>query len=153
MNAQTRPITIRWNGKGRSSQKIAFWKCFEKRAKKSCILRLIYIYTCHTDLGSNRSITRNTVKKRVPSTMREDLCFDYFLRVIILVMACLMTTPAFSVSFFDRPVVTQTLTADWGCQPSSRGVPPNGGGILFSRVIKTPLARHCLVRSVKQYSV
>lgn len=51
-------------------------------------------------------------QKTSPLPTREDFCFDYFLRVIILVMACLMTTPAFSVSFFDRPVVTQTLTAD-----------------------------------------
>jgi hypothetical protein len=35
----------------------------------------------------------------------------YFLFEMILVIACLMMTPAFSVSFFVNPLVTHTLRA------------------------------------------
>lgn len=60
---------------------------------------------------------------------------------MILVTACLMTTPAFSISFFDRPAVTHTLSA--GCGSHGFSFDPTAAGIAFSRVINTPLDRHC----------
>lgn len=64
----------------------------------------------------------------------------YFLLLITLVMACRMIVPAFSISFLVRPVVTHTFRAGGiiclGSKLSSR---------LFSRVIRTPLARDCKI--------
>lgn len=66
-----------------------------------------------------------------------------FFFVKTFVMACLIVTPAFSISFFVRPVVMQTFRAGWSFHSSS--LPPLLGprprGMLFNRVIKTPLAR------------
>ena len=45
----------------------------------------------------------------------------YFLLVTIFVIACRMTMPAFSVSFFVNPDVTQTLSAGVGCHACSLG--------------------------------
>ena len=39
---------------------------------------------------------------------------DYRFLVMILVMACLIVMPAFSTSFFDRPVVRQIFSAGGG---------------------------------------
>lgn len=52
------------------------------------------------------------------------LALIYFLFFTTLVMAWRMVMPAFSVSFFVKPDVTQTLMAGVGCQPSSRGLVP-----------------------------
>jgi hypothetical protein len=71
------------------------------------------------------------------------LYFVYLLLEMILVIACRMVTPAFSVSFFVRPLVTQTLRAGVGCHPASRGLTPRPSGKALSLVIKTPFARHC----------
>jgi hypothetical protein len=71
------------------------------------------------------------------------LYFVYFLFEMILVIACRMVIPAFSVSFFVRPLVTQTLRAGVGCHPASRGLTPSPSGKALSLVIKTPFARHC----------
>jgi hypothetical protein len=63
---------------------------------------------------------------------------NYFLLLITLVIACRMIVPAFSISFLVRPVVTHTFraagTTCLGSKLSSR---------VFSRVIRTPLARDC----------
>ena len=67
----------------------------------------------------------------------------YFLLVMIFVMACRIMTPAFSVSFFVSPLVTQTLRAGTGCQPASLGLTPRPRGKALSRVMRTPFARHC----------
>ena len=67
----------------------------------------------------------------------------YFRRLTILVMACLIIVPAFSVSFFVRPLVTHTFSAGVGCQPASRGFSPRPSGKDLSRVMRTPFARHC----------
>lgn len=64
----------------------------------------------------------------------------YFLRVMTLVIACLITTPAFSVSRFDKPAVTHTLRAGCGCHGWSLGPAPSGAGMLLRRVISTPFA-------------
>lgn len=65
--------------------------------------------------------------------------------VSTLVIACLIVTPAFSISFFVNPVVMHTFNAGWSFQLSSLVVvvPLLGEvGILFSRVIRTPFTRH-----------
>ena len=67
----------------------------------------------------------------------------HFLRVMILVMACLMTMPAFSVSFFVKPDVTQTFKAGVGCHVCSRGFAPFAPGKALSLVTRTLFARHC----------
>jgi hypothetical protein len=67
----------------------------------------------------------------------------YLLFEMTLVIACRMVIPAFSVSFFVRPLVTQTLRAGVGCHPASRGLTPRPSGKALSLVIKTPFARHC----------
>lgn len=51
----------------------------------------------------------------VPYAVIDGCLVDF--RVMILVIAWRMTTPAFSVSFFESPVVMQTLIA--GCMPQS----------------------------------
>lgn len=66
----------------------------------------------------------------------------YFLLLIIFVIACLMIVPAFSVSFFVSPLVTQTFKQGWGCHPASRGLTPRPRGKALRRVTKTPFARH-----------
>jgi hypothetical protein len=71
------------------------------------------------------------------------LYFVYLLFEMTLVIACRMVIPAFSVSFFVRPLVTQTLRAGVGCHPASRGLTPRPSGKALSLVIKTPFARHC----------
>lgn len=60
-----------------------------------------------------------------------------------VVMACRMVMPAFSVSFFDSPLVTHTFSAGGGCHSfdSSRGLAPRAMGMAFSRVMSTPLRR------------
>lgn len=65
------------------------------------------------------------------------------LRVSTFVMACRITVPAFSISFLDSPVVTQTLSAGCSFHPTSFPVLLTATGMLFSRVIKTPLAADC----------
>lgn len=61
----------------------------------------------------------------------------HFFLLITLVMACRMIVPAFSISFFVRPMVTHTFraagTTCLGWKLSSR---------VLRRVIRTPLARH-----------
>lgn len=57
------------------------------------------------------------------------------------VIACLIVTPAFSVSFFDSPVVMHTFRAGCTCQPCSFDVLPVATGMLLRRVMSTPLAR------------
>ena len=74
----------------------------------------------------------------------------YFRLLTILVMACLMMVPAFSVSFFVRPLVTHTLSAGVGCQPASRGFSPRPRGKDLSRVMRTPFARHCNCQHIVQ---
>jgi hypothetical protein len=56
------------------------------------------------------------------------------------VIACRMVTPAFSISFFDNPVVMQTFRAGWSCHPCSLEVLFGAAGMLLSRVISTPFA-------------
>lgn len=61
----------------------------------------------------------------------------HFFLLITLVMACRMIVPAFSISFFVRPMVTHTFSAAGttclGWKLSSR---------VLRRVIRTPLAKH-----------
>ena len=61
--------------------------------------------------------------------------------VTTLVIACLIVVPAFSRSLFERPIVTQTLSAGGASQPISFGLPFNRRGAAFSLVIITPFAR------------
>lgn len=68
-----------------------------------------------------------------------DDCLLVF-RVMTLVMACRIVTPAFSISFLDSPEVTQTLSAGLIAHVSSLGVPiAFTDGKLLRRVIRTPL--------------
>ena len=67
----------------------------------------------------------------------------HFFRVMILVIACLIVIPALSVSFFDRPDVTHTLSAGVACQPISLGAAPRAGGMLLRRVTSMPFVKHC----------
>lgn len=64
-------------------------------------------------------------------------------RVITFVTAWRITTPAFSVSFFVKPVVTHTFSAGWSCHPCSFAVLDGATGIPLRRVMRTPFARHC----------
>jgi hypothetical protein len=59
------------------------------------------------------------------------------------VIACLIVTPAFSISFFDNPVVMQTLRAGCSFQSSSLPLLLGATGILLRRVIRTPFASDC----------
>lgn len=65
----------------------------------------------------------------------------YFFLPKTFVIACRMVVPAFSISFFVRPIVTQTLSAGGticlGSKLSSR---------VLRRVIRTPLMAHCVLR-------
>ena len=61
-------------------------------------------------------------------------------------MACLTVVPAFSRSFLERPIVTQTLSAGGASQPICFGLPFNGRGAALSLVIMTPFARLCAYR-------
>jgi hypothetical protein len=69
---------------------------------------------------------------------------SHFLLETTLVIACRITTPAFSISFFDNPIVTQTLSAGCGCHPWSRALASEDAGNRFSLVMRTPLARACV---------
>lgn len=62
-----------------------------------------------------------------------------------LVIAWRMMMPAFSISFFESPVVTHTLRAGCNFQPCSLAVECGATGMLFRRVMRTPLARVCEV--------
>jgi hypothetical protein len=75
-------------------------------------------------------------------TCKKASIFIYFLLAMILVMACLMITPAFSVSFFVNPLVMHTLSAGTGAHPASRGLTPRPSGKALSRVMRTPFVRH-----------
>ena len=71
-----------------------------------------------------------------------NLLLVFFVKTFV--MACLIVTPAFSISFFDKPVVMHTLSA--GCSFHSSSLPLLLGatGMLLSRVIRTPLASVCM---------
>src|SRR5437762_12854565 len=76
----------------------------------------------------------------------------YLFFAITFVIACLIIIPAFSISFRDSPVVTQTFNAGCNCHPMSLVAILRGNGILFSLAIKTPFARVCtdlLARAIK----
>jgi len=60
-----------------------------------------------------------------------------------LVIACLIVIPAFSISFFVRPVVMQTFSAGWSFQSESLPLLPGPTGMLFKRVIRTLFTRAC----------
>lgn len=72
--------------------------------------------------------------------------------VMTLVMACLMTTPAFSISLRDRPAVTQTLSAGCGCHRLSFS-PPTATGMALRRVTRTPLERHYCRRQHSEHDI
>ena len=59
---------------------------------------------------------------------------------MILVMLCRITTPALSISFRVSPEVMQIFSAGWSSHPISLAVALIARGMLFIRVIKTPLA-------------
>jgi hypothetical protein len=63
------------------------------------------------------------------------------LRVITLVMACRIVTPAFSISFLDRADVTQMRSAGWANHAPSLGLMAWAYGLVLVLVIRTPLAR------------
>lgn len=75
------------------------------------------------------------VNERIAESEETDI---HFFLLITLVMACRMVVPAFSISFFVRPMVTHTFSAAgticFGWKLSSK---------VLRRVIRTPLARHC----------
>lgn len=60
--------------------------------------------------------------------------------VMTLVIAWRMTTPAFSISFFDRPVVAQTFRAGCVWPPPTLLLM----SVVLRRVIITPLASACI---------
>lgn len=64
------------------------------------------------------------------------------LRVMTLVIACRIVTPAFSISFLDSADVMHTLKANWGDQSPSLGLMARSNGRFLVRVIMTPFARH-----------
>ena len=76
----------------------------------------------------------------------------HFLLFMTVVMACLTTTPALSISLFERPLVTHTFRAGCGRHSFKRsfGVAPIARGIALRRVMRTPFARACH-RSVSDY--
>lgn len=78
----------------------------------------------------------------------------HFRLFITAVTACLITIPAFSVSFFVSPVVTHTFKAGCAAQSTSRGVAPRALGIDLRRVIRTPFAKAWIQELVShnQYS-
>ena len=61
--------------------------------------------------------------------------------VMTFVIACLIVMPAFSISFFERPVVMHTLSAGWNFHPSSLPLLLGPVGMPLRRVMRTPLAR------------
>lgn len=67
----------------------------------------------------------------------------HFLLFMTVVMACLTTTPALSISLFERPLVTHTFRAGCGRHSFRRslGVAPIARGMAFRRVMRTPFAR------------
>jgi len=72
----------------------------------------------------------------------------HFLPFNTVVIACLTTVPARSISFRDKPFVTQTLMpgAAYHSLAKSRGDMPSAAGMALRRVTRTPLARalkHC----------
>ena len=69
----------------------------------------------------------------------------HFLLFITVVIACLTTTPALSISRFDNPLVTQTFRAGCGRHSFMRslGVAPIARGMAFRRVMRTPFVRAC----------
>ncbi len=81
----------------------------------------------------------------------------HFRRLTILVMACRIVIPAFSVSLRERPTVTQTFNAGCGCHSSpvplvSRLLDPLvvvelAAGMRFSLQIMTLFARHYILVS------
>lgn len=58
-------------------------------------------------------------------------------------MACRMVMPAFSISFFVRPSVTQTLN-DGETEYTSDFAPEGPAGRFFARVMSTFCERHCV---------
>lgn len=68
----------------------------------------------------------------------------HFLPFITVVIACRMIMPAFSVSFFDSPLVIHTFSAGRACHSFSKslGDTPSATGIALRRVMRTPLLRH-----------
>jgi len=62
-------------------------------------------------------------------------------RVMTLVMAWRMVTPARSMSFFDKADVIHTLSAGCTHKLPSLGLILLASGMLFSRVTRTPLVR------------
>ena len=82
------------------------------------------------------------IHPRQSISMAEILARRYFRFETILVTACLMMTPAFSVSFLVNPLVMHTFSAGIGCQPASLGFTPSPRGNPFSLVMRTPFARH-----------
>jgi len=69
------------------------------------------------------------------------LLLDFLVNTFVI--ACLMVTPAFSVSFLESPVVIQILRAGWSFQSSSLPLLDGDTGMLLRRVMRTPLASDC----------
>lgn len=63
--------------------------------------------------------------------------------VITLLMAWRIVVPAFSISFFDKPDVIQTLSAGWANQSFVLVVMILEYMEVFRREIITPLANDC----------
>ena len=64
------------------------------------------------------------------------MLFDF--RVMTLVIACLIVTPAFSTSFLDNPDVMQTFKAGKASQLPSLGPMLLVTGAVLRRVMRTP---------------
>lgn len=99
--------------------------------------------------ASAREVGQQTLRKTplnhmLPPVVQYSVLFQtpYFRRLTILVMACRIIVPAFSVSFFVSPLVTQTLSEGLGCHPASLGLIPRPIGKDWSLVMRTPFARH-----------
>lgn len=103
-----------------------------------------YVYTIN--IRTKKLLARCkeiSVHPRKPILISAILGHLYLRLEMILVTACLMMTPAFSVSFLVSPLVMQTLRAGIGCHPASLGLTPSPSGKAFSLVMRTPFARHC----------
>lgn len=68
---------------------------------------------------------------------------NYLFLFTTFVMACRIVMPAFSISFRERPMLMHTFNAGCSSHPVSFGPALTALGMLFNRVISTPLASVC----------
>lgn len=107
-------------------------------------LRVARIFASTPFIPRRHAVTKCRDSNQFLIRLTEYIIHLYLLLVIILVIACLISVPAFSISFFDKPVVTHTFSAGCGCHCSSLGLIPSSRGMALRRVTRIPRARHYL---------